>query len=204
MADLSPTPTLPVPTTPAEGEAVPPLRMRGLELRPVIPADYDYLRRAELSDALGPRWRHRGATPSPERFAETLWTGVLAQFIVQRPDLPVGVCTCYNADFQNGHAYIAAAKFQPGDLRTEFVEGCITFIEYVFACWNFTKLYLETVEFNVHQMVGGLGDLCEPEGRFRNHVFQQDRYWDLITLALYRDEWRKRAIYELVARRRRT
>src|SRR4051812_8572349 len=92
--------------------AAPSLRGRHVYLRPVVPEDYAFLRMADTSAELGVRWRFRGSTPSPEQWAQA-GSVQLAQFMVVRTSdhQPLGVTTAYNQNFQDAHAYLAAAAF---------------------------------------------------------------------------------------------
>ena len=90
--------------------------MTSVHLRPVEPTDYAALRRFELDLTLGPRWRHRGATPSPEAFVQALWSGVLALYLVESSHRrePVGLVSAYGHDLQSGFAWLASGV-QPKD-----------------------------------------------------------------------------------------
>jgi hypothetical protein len=107
----------------------------------------------------------------------------------------------YRADFQDGHAYLAAEKFasaKPGPLM---MLGVALFVDYVFACWNFHKLYLEVAEYNVDQFESGIGRLFEVEGRLREHIWYDGRRWDQLFFAMYRDAWHRESARLLAAAR---
>ena len=154
-------------------------------------SDYEALRLIELSEQLAQRWRHGGFTPAPETYAQLLWAGVLAQFIVVRrsDNRELGLVSCYAADFQHGYAYFAATKFRPDERDVAFVHGITVFLRYVFRCWNFRKLYLEARELNLEQFQSEVGRLLKEEGRLRHHYYSDGQYWDSVTLALYRQDW---------------
>jgi RimJ/RimL family protein N-acetyltransferase len=164
---------------------------RWISLRPVRPADYDFIRSAELSDELGLRWRHRGATPSPEAFAHTLWAGVLTQYLVvaNSDNRVLGLVCAYDADLRAGTCFIGFARFDRRDRSPGLVEGVLLLTDHLFAHWPFRKLYGECLEFNLPEFGAGLGPLLVEEGRLREHMFAGGRYWDLCYLALYRDTW---------------
>jgi RimJ/RimL family protein N-acetyltransferase len=164
---------------------------RWITLQPVRHADYDAIRAAELSDELGVRWRHRGATPSPEAFAQVLWAGVLVQYLVVDNDdhRLVGLVSAYNADLQSGTCHMGFARFDPTDRSPGMIEGVLLVADHLFTHWTFRKLYGETLEFNLANLGGVLGPLLTEEGRLREHVFAGGRYWDLSYLALYREVW---------------
>lgn len=173
-----------------------------VRLRPISPSDYDALRQIELGEQLGPLWRCRGATPSADSWLQSLSVGVLAQFLVLRADSgqAVGVVTCYQADFQNQFAYLAAAKFDRSDRSTRLLEGTVLFIDYVFRCWNFRKLYLEVAGYNLNQIQSGIGRLLVEEGRLKGHIFYDGQYWDQALLALWRSKWKASGFSDSVAR----
>jgi hypothetical protein len=162
-----------------------------VRLRPVTAADYGALQALELNTELAFRWRFRGATPSPEQWTQSLWRDVLAQHMVvgRRSGRPLGLVMAYRASFQDRHAFVGVASFGSQDRSPLTMLGFGMFIEYVFTCWDFQKLYLQTPEFNYHQFSSGVGRYFELEGRFRNHSFFRGRYWDYLTLAIYRDKW---------------
>jgi len=201
-SDPSPSPSNPShpshPSPPAAGPSSssdhPPLQRtvgRWITLRPIRHADYDAIRLAELSDELGVRWRHRGATPSPEAFAQALWAGVLEQYLVVDNDDHglVGLVTAYNADLQSGTCHMGFARFDRHDRSPGLVEGVLLVADHLFTHWTFRKLYGETLEFNLTNLGGVLGPLLTEEGRLRQHAYAGGRYWDLVHLALYRDVW---------------
>lgn len=179
-----------MPTNPTDF-TVPPLTGRHVFLRPITPDDYRLLRIAETSGELGVRWRFRGASVSPEAWARTIWDGSLAQYIVARREkgAPIGVVSAYRANFHDGHACVAAAKFDLENPQPLLMIGVALFIDYVFACWNFEKLYFEVAEYNLAQFGSGLDSLLDEEGRLRGHYWYGNHRWDQVILALYRKKW---------------
>ena len=183
----------------------PPLTGRQVQLRAVVPGDYPILRMLEMSDELGIRWRLRGGTPGPGAWEQGLWAQVLAQFMMVRRDdgQPIGIVSAYRPDFQNGHAYIAAARFRPQEPSPLVILGVALFLDYVFDCWDFRKLYMELPEFNMTPLASAVGRLLTVEGRMRKHEYFRGRYWDKLIVALYRDSWaRERGRFDLPKGRR--
>lgn len=173
----------------------------GVWLRPIDPADYGPLRRFELSLTLGPRWRHRGTTPSPEAQVQSLWSGVLAQYLVQtslRPE-PVGLVTAYGADLQSGTVWVAAARFDDALHPSAFVVGARRFVDHLFDTWPLRKLYAEVLQPNLAGLGRAAFDLFEPEGRLRQHAYVSGTYVDQHLLALHRATWEARRGIEGVA-----
>jgi RimJ/RimL family protein N-acetyltransferase len=174
-------------------DASPPLlRGRHVGLRPLTPADYPLVQACELQDAVVPSWRFRGRTPGPEQWSRILWADVLAQYLIvpasQRTG-PIGLVLAYNANFQDQHAYLAALRFDAAARSPLMILGVGLFVRYVFTCWQFRKLYLDTPEYNYDALASGGEQLFEVEARLREHVYFGGRHWDQLTLAIYRDNW---------------
>jgi hypothetical protein len=169
----------------------PPLEGVHAHLRPVTPRDYELIQALELSTELAFRWRFRGSTPSPEQWAQTLWRGVIAQYLVVSPgqQQPIGLVLAYNANFQDQYAYVAVARFESQTRSPVMILGFGIFIHYVFTCWPFRKLYLESSQYNYDQFASGMGRYFEVEARLRDHSFFGGQYWDQLTLAIYREPW---------------
>ena len=166
---------------------------RQVYLREVTPEDYRFLRAAECHGELGIRWRFRGSSLSPERWVQSLWQSVLVQHVVvsRKEPTPLGLALAYRPSFQDGHVYIATEAFRPVPRSPLMIFGSALFIEYVFRCWNFHKLYFEVAEYNMPQFESGIGRLFEVEGRLRDHFWYDGRRWDQYHLALYRETWER-------------
>jgi hypothetical protein len=147
---------------------------RHVGLQAVRPQDYDLLRSVELGEDLAPLWRHQGSTPSPERWVEGLWNGVLAQFIAVglARNEPIGLVSAYNVDFRHRYGFLGAL-----------------FIDYAFTCWDLRKLYLEASALSLAEFGSGINFMFEEEGRLRAHRYFGGKYWDQYLLALYRETW---------------
>ena len=182
---------------------VPALYGQHVFLRPVSPEDYRFLRGADLGGDLSVRWRFRGSTPSPEQWAQNLWQGVLAQYLVigTSDPTPLGLVVAYRASFQDGFAYVAVERFGPPRPVPLLMFGMALFVDYVFSCWNFEKLYIEVAEYNASQFSSGVGRFFELEGRLRRHFWYDGRRWDELIYALYRESWRREARRVLKAAR---
>jgi hypothetical protein len=171
-----------------------PLRGRHVYLRPVAQDDYGLMRAVDLSEELGVRWRFRGATPSMEQWVQS-GGAQFAQFVVIRSSdhVRLGTTTLYQQNFQDEHAYFALASFTGAKRNPLLMLGAALFIQYVFTCWNFRKLYMELPEYNLAQFESGVGTLFELEARLREHMYFDGRFWDKVILALYRRTWEERS-----------
>lgn len=173
------------------GATPPPLTGRRTRLRPVFPADYEYLYALSTSERTAHRWRYRGMTPNPEGFTQTLWGGVLAQFLIERRSTGerVGHVTSYDANERNGFCHIAMLTDPAVQGSGWILEAASLFVNYLFTNWNFRKLYGEVPEYNYDEFASGAGRWFRVEGRLGEHEFYGGRYWDLLLLALYRADW---------------
>lgn len=169
----------------------PTLQGQHVHLRAVVPDDFPYLRLVETSSEFAPRWRLRGATPSPQDWAQGTSAGVLVQFVVvsNRDRARVGLVTAYRANFRDGHARLAAVAFNPQSRSPLMPLGMGLFIEYVFRCWNFRKLYMDVAEYNLPQLSSGLARIFTVEGRLRQHYYLDAQYWDKLILSILRETW---------------
>jgi hypothetical protein len=175
---------------PGPGEAI--LTGKRIRLRPVEQLDYPHLRRAELSEQLAFRWRHRGVHLPPESFAQSLWSGAFLNFIVESlvDSQPIAVISAYSLATDSSFCYVGAARFAASSaVASPTVGGIGLAFQYLFKGWPLRKIYLETPDYNLHQFDGAMGWLLREEGRLVEHEYHDGRYWDHVTLALWRSDW---------------
>jgi RimJ/RimL family protein N-acetyltransferase len=199
-----PQPDMTLPSQPDEHRfRVAPLVGRHVFLRQIAPDDYRLLRSAELGGELAVRWRYRGSTLSPEQWAQGLWHSTLVQYLVigVEDPTPLGLVAVYQANFQDQHAYLAVETLGARRPSPLMMFGVSLFVDYVFTCWSFHKLYLEVAEYNVGQFQRGIGRWLEIEGRLREHLWYDDRRWDQLLIAIYRDSWRRESSRMVAAAR---
>lgn len=165
---------------------------RRVRLRPIIPNDYEYLYQLSVSPATNYRWRFRGTTPAPEKFAQDLWAGVVAQFMMvgTATGRPIGQVVAYNAQPENGLAYIGVLCDDDALGSGVALEGLGLFITYLFQHWPFRKLYAELPEFSFASVASGLEKVFVEEGLLKDYVFYAERYWDVHIIALSRTSWK--------------
>jgi hypothetical protein len=122
---------------------------------------------------------------------QNLWNGVLAQYLVieRKRAKTIGLVAAYQADFNNGHAYIAAAKFQPDQQSPTMMLGLGLFLRYLFWCWDFRKLYLEIPEYNLGQFRSAVGRYIEIEGTLRSHIALGGQRWDQHIASITKEQW---------------
>ncbi|MGZ4681040.1 MAG: GNAT family N-acetyltransferase [Acidimicrobiales bacterium] len=167
-----------------------PLESSSIVLRPLSGADEPYLYRLLTSGDQLVRYRLRGMTPSPESFHQFVWERVVAQFVaVTRQGQPVGVVSCFDPDFRNRYAYVAAVADPAVQGTGLMAEATRLFVTYLFGEFDLRKLYAESLEPNYEQFAHGAGRLFEVEGRLREHEYLGGRYVDALLLAAHRDRW---------------
>jgi RimJ/RimL family protein N-acetyltransferase len=166
------------------------LHGKRVALRPVEPADYDFILQLSTSPSITYRWRTRGTTPSPPDFQVMLWRGVLCQFLIVRSSdgEPLGLISAYNADFRNQTAYLAILMrdHRGGSIWT--LDGIALFLNYLFANFDLRKVYAETSELSSWTFASGAGRYFEVEGTLREHEYYGGRYWDTYVLAFWRHD----------------
>lgn len=167
------------------------LEGRRVRLRPLGTPDYAWLYETGVGGEVAPRWRFRGTTPSPDDFVRALWDGVLVQFVVEHGGSPVGMVTCYGADFRSGHAYFAIVAHPRASGTGLVIEGTVLFVDYLFDVFPFRKLYAEVLSVNLPAFASAVGRYLVEEGRLREHERYGEGYCDLHTFAVYRDHWRE-------------
>jgi RimJ/RimL family protein N-acetyltransferase len=178
---------------------------RWTSLRPVSPADYGFLFDLFTAPAVLHSWNLRGRVPSFEEFPTVLWDRVLTQFmIIQRATgEPIGLASLYSPDFKNRFVKFALIV-SPTERGVGWaLEGAALAIEYAFVNWDFRKVFIEVLEFNVESLgLAGLPDTCVEEGRYREFEYYEGRYWDLVVYGVTRDAWANRELMPDVGRGR--
>lgn len=162
-----------------------------VQLVPVTDRDTDWLYSICATGEHLVRFRMRAITPSPDTFRRFLWDQVLTQFIVATHDgKPVGLVTCFEPDFRNRYAYIAAVADRRFEASGLVLEGMTMMISYVFAQFDLRKLYAESLESDFERYASGGGRVFEIEGRLRDHEYVDGGYQDYVVSSVWRTSWR--------------
>lgn len=175
---------------------VPSLEGRRFCLVPVTPEVHRALYQLSITQQHNYRWRFRGGIPPFETFAATIHNNMLIQFAVvlrSNPGVVAGHVIAYDGNLQDGTCYLGAVS----DPRlAASLEASVLFVRYLFAHWQFRKIYLRTSALSIGQFSSGLRTgLMREEARLVDHVYFDHQYWDDIILAIYRenaDAWRER------------
>jgi RimJ/RimL family protein N-acetyltransferase len=150
----------------------------------------EFLYQLAIDESVGVRWRFNGLVPRRETFEQSLWSGVLTQFIVaeRQTGACLGTVTAYNADLNHGYAYVAAAMIADATGSGVGIEAVDLFLGYLFACYRLRKLYFEVPEYNLAQFASAL-TWFRDEGTLVDHTYFDGRLWDRKILALYRQDY---------------
>ena len=174
-------------------------------LRVVGPNHYGFIQALELAPGRLESYRHRAKTPPPEQFAQSLWQGVVAQFLVERAadHEPLGLVACYGTEFRHRYARIAVIGRDDTPMSRALVtEGLELFIDYLFNHFDFRKLYAQVLAPNMSQFQTMVGRYVDVEGVMVGHEFFAGDWVDSYTLAIHRSKWPGRAERDSAVRRR--
>lgn len=160
-------------------------------LMPLTPGSIEFLYQLAIDERVGWRWRFGGAVVRRDTFEQGLWSGVLTQLLIvsRANDALLGSAIAYNADMNNGFAYIAAGLVADAAGSGIGIEAVDLFVGHVFASYNLRKLYFEVPEFNVPQFGSAVGTILHVEGRLLKHTYYNGRFWDRYIMSLYREEY---------------
>ncbi len=162
-----------------------------MKLVPLAADGVEFLYRLAIDEEIGWRWRFAGSVPRRDQFEQTLWAGVLTQFLVTdtlQGGL-IGSAIAYNADLNHGYTFVAVGMVPEATGTGLGIEATDLFVGHLFGCYSLRKVYFEVPEYNLAQFESSLGWLLKEEGMLKNHTFYNGRYWDRAMLALYRDDY---------------
>ncbi len=140
-----------------------------------------------------PRWAGSRRVLSPAELAadfDRMLAGNMTLIAVSKRTLEsFGFVQAYNFAPDLGWAYLLV-YYDPG-ARTPAtsLEATYLFGEYLFSAFPLRKLDAEIFEYNddVLAQLARVG--WKEEGRFREHIWYRDRYWALVRVALFREQW---------------
>lgn len=165
-------------------------RGRYVTLRTPRNEDLGFLYELATDPEVGPRWRFRGAIPREANFANRLWEGVLAQFVIEgaRSGEAIGLVSAYGANLVSGtaNAGVVLAPWRTG--KGYGIEAFILFAEYLFGTYRLRKLYLESPEFNMGQFKAALGRYLHIEGCLKAHEYYAGQLFDSYILTVYPED----------------
>lgn len=161
---------------------------RRVRLRSITPEDYDWLYKVAVGSPSSWRWRHRGSTPNPEGFVNSMWADALLLLLAERRSdgAPIGYLSATRADFRNGHCYMSAFSVDAFQRTLFAAEAGALFMTHLLSLFPFRKIYFEIPEFNADQMGHSLDLVGEIEGRLRDYEYFDGRHWDTLIVSVSR------------------
>jgi RimJ/RimL family protein N-acetyltransferase len=177
-----------------------PLSGVAADLVPVTEECYGYLYDLSTHPSVSVRWRYHGVIPTREAFVGEIWTGIFTQLLVVDRDTsqPAGLVVAYQGNLRNDTVWVAGVIDPRFHGRRVSLEAIFLFINYLIVTWPFRKLYMEIPEFNLSQFGSGLRRIFREEGRLREDTYYDGQYWDMVTVALYRQDLEASAIFRRV------
>lgn len=162
---------------------------RFVKLVPVTPEYRVFLYELAVDEESGFRWRFNGSVPPPEVFQESLWSGVLCQFVVVETvsGSAQGTAVAYSADLNHGYCYVGIAMSGDAQNTGLAVEAFLLFTGHLFATYRLRKLYMDIPEYNMRPLMSAVGTVLTLEGRLKDHNYYGGRYWDRLYFAVYPD-----------------
>lgn len=162
-------------------------------LRPISQDDYlTFFRwRADLLELH--LWSSPRRVPTWEEFRAEMEQitrqSVTFLVVIKGTDEPIGFVQAYNLNLAEGWCFTSEYIVPRYRRGAQAGEAYIALLEYLFRSFPLRKVYADVYEFNIEPlrplMAGGFVE----EGRFRQHTWYNDRYWDVIRLAMYRERW---------------
>lgn len=168
------------------------MKLEGFNLRPIEERDLDLVLGWRNSDRVRTNmYTDHIITPDEHRswYERTRQTEFPQTLIFEYRGIPAGLKSFTQVDRSNSRCYWG---FYLG--KSELPRGCGTAmgflaLEYIFEQQNFHKVCAEAFVFNegsvkYHTRLGFV-----QEGRFAQHVLKRGRYEDILSFAIFRDDW---------------
>ena len=107
----------------------------------------------------------------------------------QEGGAPIGFVQAYNTNLEQGWSFMLCHFIEEFRPSPQAIEACAALIDLLFRRNSLRKIYMDMFEFRVDSLKALLEGAFEEEGRFGEHVWYEDRYWDLVRFAVYREGW---------------
>lgn len=110
------------------------------------------------------------------------------QCIILRKQNPVGTIYSYNLNQTDGYVFVTLYITEPFCKRGYGAETLGLFTLYLFQEFGLYKIYVEVYSYNWSVLQALLKSGFEEEGRFKGHRVFENRRYDLVRLAFFRDK----------------
>lgn len=105
----------------------------------------------------------------------------------------IGLTYTYKVNYIDRFAYICIYLIPEETKQGLGYDVGYTFINYLFSTFGFRKIYSEIFQFNEPSIKISKRSGFVKEGTLREHHWFQDRYWDLLTFSLTRENFNQLA-----------
>jgi aryl carrier-like protein len=168
-------------------------------LRPLSLTDYQFLYDLESGPEIGPRFRHRGNTPTYEEYVANISRGVLCQYVLVDASSGnrMGLVVAYGTDFRNQHTRVSIILSSEYRRHGWPLQSADLFIRHLFVAFPIRKIYADMSSSNAEEVGLGFRRIGREEGRLRQHEFNGGEWVDLVTIAITRNEYESRDIPEV-------
>ena len=116
----------------------------------------------------------------------------LLGIVTREADRLIGVTGLHNMDIRNRHAVFG---INIGDKsywgKGHGTEATRLLIDHAFLTLNLNRIWLEVVEFNPRAILSYEKLGFRHEGRLRQHIFREGKYWDNLVMGIVRADWEK-------------
>lgn len=170
---------------------------RWIILRPISRSDYQTFFGWRTDLLQMHIWGSSRRLPSWEEFCEEveqmLRQSTIMLVLNKSSGLPIGFVQAYNTSPADGWCFTSAYIAEDHRQRPHAAEAYIALLEYLFRAFPLRKVYADVSDFNIAPLKPLMAGGFVEEGRFEEHTWHDDRYWDVIRLALRWLEVRDRA-----------
>ena len=124
-----------------------------------------------------------------ESLIKSSYTGVVL-LIESVEGVPIGTMGIHRIDWRCGVATTGAIIGEKEYWGKGYgTDAKMALLEYAFNTLNLRKICSTVYAFNKRSLAYSLHCGYQVEGRRRLHIFKNGRYWDLIELGLFKEEW---------------
>ena len=119
-------------------------------------------------------------------------TDLILGIVTRAEDQFIGVLGLHQMDQRSRHAQLGITI---GDKnywgKGHGTEAVRLVVDHAFQTLNFNRVWLRVVEFNARAIRSYEKVGFRVEGRLRQQMFRDGRYWDEIVMAILREDWEK-------------
>jgi RimJ/RimL family protein N-acetyltransferase len=141
--------------------------------------------------------RHRPMTVAQEEeFINKMQAGetdIILGIVTREEDRLIGCLGLHQTDARNRHSVFGISVGE----KTYWGKGHGTeatrlLLDHAFATLNLNRVWLQVIEFNARAVRSYEKLGFKHEGRLRQHMYREGKYWDSLVMGILRSEWGER------------